>query len=587
MGIAVSNPTKSDVNAVATLQEKIDLVPHLILRIALHLPTWRDRFTLFTLCKSTVSLLELESTWRWCCQRLKTEQSMYVPNVEILASSSWKQLFREMMNPSGSHSISVSARMRPLRAIQFHDGSEDGNAATSAKVIVPISQRLQMIKRAKNCSSSEARKLLWGQSAQEDPWSTSAIADKTDTDKENKSNKGPTDFGGAQPGMVSITDTSVILVAPSAGLREYNFNHVLNASASQQRMFEKGANPIVGQFLNGINGTIFMFGQTGSGKTFTMFGPDSESSYAVSSKMASRGVVPRTFSEVIDHCDYLRKQNPNTTVTLKVAYVEVFGNDVSNLIMDKEKVGAWAGVAARTVLEGHASVEVNTKEEAEALLRQGDQNKRRAATAMNDRSTRAHSIIMMDLYKNENDTETHSQLVLADLGGSEQLKKSKAEGEERTNAININTGLLALKQCIDAVNENKEHIPYKNSTLTQLLSGALGGNSRTSVVVTCSTEPQHASESMSALTFGKKSMNITNTAEMEMRLGTSAIDAIDARLKELEEKIRTTERWENQIVIRKDLDGEEKQLKSVLVGAEDLREEYEGLIARKVALVGC
>ena len=49
---------------------------------------------------------------------------------------------------------------------------------------------------------------------------------------------------------------------------------------------------------------------------------------------------------------------------------------------------------------------------------------------------------------------------LADLGGSEQLSKSGAQGQRMLEAIGINTGLLALKQCIRALNKRQRHIPY-------------------------------------------------------------------------------------------------------------------------------
>ncbi len=55
-------------------------------------------------------------------------------------------------------------------------------------------------------------------------------------------------------------------------------------------------------------------------------------------------------------------------------------------------------------------------------------------------------------------------------------------------AVNINLGLLSLRTCITALVEGDSHVPYGNSKLTQLLSGALGGNCRSLVLVTGSME---------------------------------------------------------------------------------------------------
>lgn len=59
--------------------------------------------------------------------------------------------------------------------------------------------------------------------------------------------------------------------------------------------------------------------------------------------------------------------------------------------------------------------------------------------------------------------------------GSEQLKRSKAEGQQLEEAVKINLGLLSLKQCMEALNRGASHIPYQSSMLTSILQGALGG----------------------------------------------------------------------------------------------------------------
>ena len=68
-----------------------------------------------------------------------------------------------------------------------------------------------------------------------------------------------------------------------------------------------------------------------------------------------------------------------------------------------------------------------------------------------------------------------SQLFLADLGGSEQVKRSKVHHGEKgfdggfvmaqhmKEAVNINLGLLALKKCVKAVNDgNGSYVPYQD-----------------------------------------------------------------------------------------------------------------------------
>merc|ERR1719247_3565416 len=127
---------------------------------------------------------------------------------------------------------------------------------------------------------------------------------------------------------------------------------------------------------------------------------------------------------------------------------------------------------------------------------------------MNERSSRAHSVVVLCL--NQVLTRTGqtvtSKLFLADLGGSEQVKKSKVSGEQMQEAIYINQGLFALGKCVDALNESAAFIPYQNSKLTMLLSEALGGDSKTTVLVCAGLEDAHGLETLQAMRFGERCM---------------------------------------------------------------------------------
>lgn len=78
-------------------------------------------------------------------------------------------------------------------------------------------------------------------------------------------------------------------------------------------------------------------------------------------------------------------------------------------------------------------------------------------------------------------------LVLADLAGAEHL--SASTNTRSTAAVHesreINTSLLALKECIRAIASGKSHIPFRNSKLTLVLRRALIGSNGKSAAITC------------------------------------------------------------------------------------------------------
>jgi hypothetical protein len=71
----------------------------------------------------------------------------------------------------------------------------------------------------------------------------------------------------------------------------------------------------------------------------------------------------------------------------------------------------------------------------------------------------------------------YSKLHLVDLAGSERIKKSGASGISLKEATYINKSLTFLEQVVVSVCDNKrDHIPYRQSKLTNFLKNSIGGN---------------------------------------------------------------------------------------------------------------
>ena len=521
------------------------------------------------------------------------------------------------------NNIQVAVRFRPKKKKadgkkfgndddkENSNGSDDGEEEEErqdAMFVLPLHQRLQLIKIRENVDSNKALRILYDEGG----WRPGLQAKwkkkkSSDDKKENNEHQLSASVHTVDPGM-----GSVVMLVPKIGMRPFTFDHVLPGRCSQSVVYETVGRKLVMDFLNGFNATIIMYGQTGSGKTWTMFGPPGQSIEGGSNKKTN-GIVPRACEEVFAAVG--QRQKKGITTKLSCSYVEVYGGEVSDLLREGKRVGHNKVSAQKYVLDKKCAVPISTLSEVYKLLDAGDEQKRRAATAMNERSSRAHAlfILNLDMEDEKSNVTVRSQLFLADLGGSEQVKRSKVHHGEKgfdggfvmaqhmKEAVNINLGLLALKKCVKAVNDgNGSYVPYQDSKLTMLLSPALGGDSKSTVVVCASMESINAEETMQALRFGEKCSKIENQTTQNVSGILHIIRAIDDEIKVLEEVIVKKERWETEEIIRKDNLVEEGTYEATLqakvggevvrvgkvVGAEKERDRLEELIRRRAALTG-
>jgi len=231
---------------------------------------------------------------------------------------------------------------------------------------------------------------------------------------------------------------------------------------------------------------------------------------------------------------------------------------------------------------------------------------------MNERSSRAHSLLMLTVEQRAEGKAAGpegplppvvSQLCLADLGGSEKVKRSGASGERLQEAIFINKGLLALKSVVNALNQKLAHVPFKDDQLTMLLRPSLSGGAQTYVLLAARPEGEHATETLQALRFGETCAAVEVAAKGGAdRQAQAALAALDAQVAELEKAITLKERFETHVERRRDeraglLDAygagaaltdfkfEEKKV-SRIVGAEKERTTLEKVLAARRALLG-
>lgn len=386
-----------------------------------------------------------------------------------------------------------------------------------------------------------------------------------------------------------LTSSTVEIPGESQENLMFTFDQVFPPTTSQAAVYEQAALPIVESVMQGFNGTVFAYGQTSSGKTFTMIGPDSADE-------SLSGIIPRTVSTLFD---IIRESPDHIEYSVKVSYCEIYlekirdliETDLTNLKIHEEKT---RGVFIEDLSEHYVSNESEVFE----LLSQGNQNKEVAYTKMNAGSSRSHSLFIITI--NQSSLKNYSgkvgKLYLVDLAGSEKVGKTGAEGQRLEEAKNINKSLTALGLVINALTDNKStHIPYRDSKLTRVLQNSLGGNSKTSLIITCSPSPYNESETLSSLRFGVRAKTIKNKAKINREYTVAELKVLLSKSQEelekraliiekLEERLKTNDQTLSDISFSYRVDEDRIDLDEILAELDDYKQRLSDICETNLAL---
>ncbi|GER34559.1 armadillo repeat kinesin 3 [Striga asiatica] len=333
----------------------------------------------------------------------------------------------------------------------------------------------------------------------------------------------------------------------------YEFDEVLTEFASQKRVYEVVAKPVVESVLDGYNGTVMAYGQTGTGKTYTLGRLGEKDA-------ADRGIMLRAMEDI------LAEISPESDVVC-VSYFQLYMETVQDLLNPaNDNISIVEDPKSGDVsLPGATVVEIRDHKSFVELLQLGEAHRFAANTKLNTESSRSHAILMVHIkrsakgkkssFPSENGNMTvtgktlkppivrKSKLVIVDLAGSERIDKSGSEGHTLDEAKSINLSLSALGKCINALAENSAHVPVRDSKLTRLLRDSFGGTARTSLIITIGPSPRHRGETSSTIMFGQRAMKVENMVKIKEEFD---YKSLSRRLEmELDKLIAEHERQQN------------------------------------------
>jgi len=386
--------------------------------------------------------------------------------------------------------------------------------------------------------------------------------------------------------------------------KRFTFNNVFTGESSNETVYDAMCPALVDGLLSGFNTTLLAYGQTSSGKTHTLMGTPTDPGLIIL-------MIDDVFSKVVNAelSEHL----------IRISYFEIYNESFNDLLAFDDEDGPGAALDAsergRTGstkydpskegnkferlpqeesnaklrlrgstktgwnVEGIKERVVKDADEVVRLLAGGEKHRHFGATAMNDRSSRSHTVFRMIVESREAKPPhlaKSSVLNLVDLAGSESIKKTLATGTRQKEGAMINSSLLVLGKVIAVLSKNsaKDHIPYGDSALTKILATSLGGNAKTAIITCVSPAASNLVESRSSLLFASRAAKVQNNVSKNISEKNTKLDLYRAEIENLKEQLAESKTphgdWESGDVVS------EKRLKDlqalIIIGSEVARE---------------
>lgn len=253
---------------------------------------------------------------------------------------------------------------------------------------------------------------------------------------------------------------------------------------SNEDVFSVIGTPIIDKVVNKCTyGTIFAYGQTGSGKTHTMSG---SVAFESGGEKEILGLVELSAERLFDS---LEKKIGSTVM---MSYVELYNGRLFDLLNNRGEVKLLEDATGAMNIQGMSERQVCNTGDVHRFLARGSKLRKTEAMSQNDHSSRSHSILSLSVLNDQG--EFSGRLSMVDLAGNERgVDNASASSKARRESAEINSSLLALKECIRSMASDRRFSPFRQSKLTLLLRDAFLSQQAMTAMIACIKCPSTAS----------------------------------------------------------------------------------------------
>lgn len=300
---------------------------------------------------------------------------------------------------------------------------------------------------------------------------------------------------------------------------EFCFDAVLDEHVTNDEVYRMTVEPIIPTIFQRTKATCFAYGQTGSGKTYTM-----------------QPLPLRAAEDLVRllHQPVYRNQR----FKLWLSFFEIYGGKLFDLLSDRKKLCMREDGRQQVCIVGLQEFEVSDVQIVKEYIEKGNAARSTGSTGANEESSRSHAILQLavkkhseikDSRRNNDGNESKSGKVVGkisfiDLAGSERgADTTDNDRQTRIEGAEINKSLLALKECIRALDNDQIHIPFRGSKLTEVLRDSFVGNSRTVMISCISPNAGSCEHTLNTLRYADRVKSLSKSGNTKKDQGLSSL----------------------------------------------------------------
>ena len=287
--------------------------------------------------------------------------------------------------------------------------------------------------------------------------------------------------------------------------KEFIFDKAFDEKATNDKIYKEEIRPMIyNAFYLKSKITCFAFGQTGSGKTYTLFGNTFSSS-------CNKGAIFGLYALAgYDIFQILNNEKKFNNFAIYVSFYEIYCDKLYDLLNSKNKLETREDYKHDINIIGLIENKINSLEELMKFVNIGGKQRTVGKTGANSESSRSHGIIQLRIIDTQKKCQ-HAKISFIDLAGSErESDKVNVDKKTRIDGAAINQSLLALKECIRALEQDKIHLPFRGSKLTLVLRDSFIGNCKTLMISTISPGYKTSEHTLNTLRYAYRLKEIKN-----------------------------------------------------------------------------